>query len=130
MDKKSLIKTRDYENDDYNFILATWLRGLYYGNEWFNRIDKTVFMKNYHKVIDHLLKKPFIKINVSCLVEDPSVILGYCVSEPEILHWVFVKQPWRGIGIARDLIPHDITTVTHLTKCKLKPDIKFNPFLV
>lgn len=129
MDKKSLITNREYIADDYNFILATWLRGLYYGNDWFNKIPKTTFMENYHKVIDHIIKKPNTKIAVSCLLEDPNVILGYSVYEPKILHWVFVKQPWRGIGIAKDLIPHDITTVTHLTRSHIKTEYQFNPFL-
>lgn len=129
VDKRDLIHIRDSEPEDYNFMMATWLRGLYYGNDWFNRIDKDIFMDNYHKIIDFLIVKPSIQTRVACLKEDPSVILGYSVSEATTLHWVFVKRAWRNIGIAHDLVPKDIQTVTHLTNAWIKTDYTFNPFI-
>ncbi len=131
MDKKDLIMIRDFQNDDLNFILATWLRGLYYGNDWFHKIFKETFFKNYQIVIEKIMQRPGIKVHVCCLKEDPHVILGYSVIEPGILHWVFVKQAWRKIGIARDLIPDTTQTVTHLTNRSksIETRFHFNPFL-
>jgi hypothetical protein len=31
------------------------------------------------------------------------------------LHWIFVKKAWRNNGLAKSLIPNNITKVTHLT---------------
>lgn len=120
---------------DIAFIFATWLRGLYYGNDWFEAIPKDIFMENYHRVVEALLEKPSVEIRISCLKEDPSTILGYAIIERDrnAIHWIFVKEAWRRFGIAKSLIPEDQKWVmaTHLTKLgkRLKPrEMIFNPF--
>jgi len=135
MDKKDLIFTRDATPDDVNFIFATWLRGLRYGNHTFELIHQEIYFTLYHQVIEKLLSSPTVKIKVSALIEDPTVILGYCVSDQDVVHWTFVKDAWRGIGIMKSLLPKDFTTVTHITNIgeeiirKKFPHIIFNPFL-
>lgn len=135
-DKTTQLATRGYTDNDHNFILATWLRGLYYGDSWFSVIPKNVFMENYHRFIENRLKTPGIKISVVCLKDDPEVILGYSVSRTiegiNILDWIFVKSAWRNLGIAKSLIPQPIHAVSHLTKVgkSLKPaNVIFNPFI-
>lgn len=137
INKKDLIQVRKYSPEsDRNFILATFLRGLYYGDSWFRDIPKDIFMDKYHTVVEHILAKSTIEI--SCLREDPEVILGYSVFELDpingnILHWVFVKSAWRKIGICKSLVPSTIKVVTHLTKIgkALKPvNVDFNPFVI
>lgn len=133
IDKKDLITTRDYVPSDKSFILATWLRGLRYGNDWFLAIDSTAYFQTYHRVLEQLLASPNSTIKVACLKDDSDVILGYSVYKKNRLDWLFVKKAWRGIGIAKQLIPQDITVVTHLTTVgrsmlKKSPNIIFNPF--
>jgi hypothetical protein len=136
MNKADLITIRDYLPEDKNFILATWLRGLYYGDSWFSEVKKHTFMQVYHLVLNVLLEKPNNYVKVACLKEDPSVIMGYAIlsKDPKAIHWVFIKKSWRNIGLAKDLIPKDYTTVTHLTKTGLsiikKKNWSFNPFLI
>lgn len=131
--KNDLVTIRDFAEADSSFIFATWLKGLYYGNYFFREIDKDTFFKCYHRVIEKILLKPESFIAVSCLKEDEDVILGYAVCEPEVLHWVFIKDAWRKLGLAKDLVPKDIKYVTHLTEvgANIKPkEWKFNPFLI
>ncbi len=134
MNKDQLITIRDFTANDKNLIFATFLRGLYFGESWFSLIDKKIFMEHYHKVIEYILAKPSVSIKIACLKEDADTVLGYAIFESEKLHWVFVKRPWRGIGIAKDLVPSNVTTVTHLTKVGLsiiyKKGLAFNPFAV
>lgn len=127
----ALVATRPYREGDRNFILASWLRGLYYGSEWFREIPKEIFMENYHKVIDHILSRA--QVTVACLKDDEDVILGYSVHGGPKLHWVFCKKAWRGIGISKLLVPVGTTTITHLTKVAVSylrknPSVHFNPF--
>jgi GNAT superfamily N-acetyltransferase len=45
-------------------------------------------------------------------------ILGFAAHEGDVLHVVYVKARWRGLGVAKlllDVIP-DVATYTHLTK--------------
>lgn len=134
MTKNELVSIRDMQPEDKNFIYASWLRGLYYGESWFSLIPKNEFMQHYHKVIDFILNKPTVTIKIACLKEDADVILGYAVFEKDKLHWVFVKKNWRTIGIARDLVPSTTKTVTHLTKVGVsilhKHNLSFNPFVI
>lgn len=128
------------EEGDKNFILATWLRNLYYGNSNFGEVPKDVFMANYHRILEEHLASPNTKIKVACLKDDRDVILGYSVyrdaEERSVLDYVFVKQAWRKIGIGRTLVPENVFAVTHITtqglamlKTKL-PKAHYNPFLL
>lgn len=131
-DAESLVLIRDGCDGDINLIFATWLRGLYYGNDLFNSMKKDNFMKRYHDVIQLVLNKTGLIIKIAALKEDPDCVLGYSVSQESVLHWVYVKQAWRRLGIAKALCPLPLTACTHLTKIgqSLKPlDCEFDPFL-
>ncbi len=145
-DLKSLLLIRDYQASDHNFIYASWLNGLYYGNRWnpkvqrvrgapldfYSSIDKDTFMLNYHKVLDKLLSKPSVLITVAALKEDPEVAVGYAVTEKPVFHWIFVKEPWRKMGVGSMLVNlSDYDCYTHLTKVgwSTKPrHWQFNPW--
>lgn len=133
MIKSDLVSIRSLLPEDTNFILATVLRGLYYGGSIFSEMRKQAFMEKYHEVVKHLLIQNANTTKVACLKEDPSVILGYSLMSNETINFVFVKKSWRGIGIARDLIPSTIKSVSHLTKTGMsiakKQGWDFNPFL-
>lgn len=135
MNKSELVAIREAQMDDLNFIMATWLRGMYYGESWLSIMNKKEFMKSYHSIIEITLRNPNTKVMVACLKEDPSVILGYSVvsSVSNAVHWVFVKKSWRSIGLARDLVPKDVNAATNLTKVGMailkKKEWAFNPFL-
>lgn len=134
--KRDLITHRSFSQEDKNFILATWLPGLYHGNDWFKEIDETIYESVYPRVIERLLARPSVTTTLACLKEDPTVILAYVVYEGPILHYLFCKSDWRRIGISKDLLPKDLKEFTHLTKIgkslwKQKwAALKFNPFLI
>lgn len=152
MQKADLIAMRGYLPEDENFIYKTWLDGLKYGNSpnkldqdtdesnehWFKyafeEIEYKTFCEKYRKIINHILSKSGVSVKLACLKEDPGVIVGYSVADRDILHWVYVKVAWRNIGIASDLVPDNVTYVTHLTKpgiaIKRKKRWIFDPTLI
>lgn len=128
-----LYDIRDMKQEDENFILATFLRGIYYGDSWFSQIPKQIFMDNYKNVVAALVTKATIKI--ACLKEDPDVIIGYSIlsNDFQTIHFVYVKNAWRKQGIGRTLVPQHPKSVTHLTALgkELLPKLNgcsFNPF--
>jgi len=136
MSFQGLFSVRPTKKEDESFILATFLRGLYYGNTWFNLIPKQIFMENYGPIATKLIKSTKVMITVACLPDDPDVILGYSIlsTDASIVHWVFVKKIWRNKGIGTALVPAEPSAVTHLTDAgkdllerKYKTAI-FNPF--
>jgi hypothetical protein len=134
-DFTGLYDVRDFSDSDRNFVTATFLRGLYYGDSWFSLIPKSIFMESYQQVIKALLASPNVAVRVACLKEDPSVILGYCVLSKNqgTVHWVFVKAAWRKQGIGRSLLPESPLYFSHLSMLGKSlmskyPKTVFNPF--
>lgn len=132
---EGLYDIRDAKEEDKHFILATFLRGMYYGDSWFSFIPKQIFMTNYKPVAEALVNGNKTAIKIACLKEDPDVILGYSILSADYLtiHFCFVKAAWRQKGIARSLLPKYPTAVTHLTRLgrDLLPKLEntiFNPF--
>lgn len=130
-----LIKIRRGQETDRAFIMATWLRGFYFGNFWFKDISKNAFMKNYHPIITEILASKHTTVDVAVLKDDEEIIIGYSILghlyPNPTLHWVHVKTPWRKLGIARRLVPENSDTATHMTTLgwKIKPEtMKFNPY--
>lgn len=132
-----LYNIRDFKPEDTNFILATFLRGLYYGDSWFSQIPKPIFMANYQKVAEILVTDTNrTVIKVACLKDEPDVIIGYSIlsADYSTIHWVYVKSAWRNNGVGRSLVPQYPTQVSHLTSLgkelltKFK-DCIFNPFI-
>jgi hypothetical protein len=124
------IQIRDVREEDLPLIYSTWLLGLYHGCEWFGRIKKDSFFKNYKSALENRL--PHCKIKVAALSEDPDVILGYVCYRENVLDWIFVKKAWRKMGIAKMLMPKNIKACTHLTKVgrSIKPkEWDFDPFI-
>lgn len=132
IEKQNLVKLRSFKIEDRNFILATWLRGLRFGNDWYEAIPSDLYYEVYHQIVDAILLDPSVDIKVACLKDDEDVILGYSVYSGSRVDWVFVKQAWRKIGIAKSLLPPSIKTISHLTKCantwlKNHTDVEFHP---
>lgn len=130
-----LYEMRDYKESDKNFILATFLRGLYYGDSWFSQIPKDVFMDNYKYIAEALINNPNTVVKIACLNEDPDVILGYSIlgTNYQTIHWVYVKQAWRRKGIGKSLTPTNLAIATHLSELGRElllkyPGAIFNPF--
>ena len=133
----NLYEVRDYKPNDKAFIMATFLRGLYYGDSWFSQIPKDIFMDNYKRVAEAIVDNPQNNIKIACLREDEDVIIGYSVLSADfsVIHWVFVKSAFRLQGIGRALVPQNPSSVSHLSEVgkKLLPRFKdcvFNPFAI
>ena len=136
MNKTDLVAIREGTEEDRNFVYATMLRGLYYGETHFSEIPKQTFMENYHNVVSRILQSPDTIFRVSCLKEDPEVILAYVLlsRRSDAIHFSFCKKAWRNIGLVKSLVPRSITSATHLTKVGLslcrRKNILYNPFLI
>lgn len=134
-EKTNLMTLRPMERGDRSFILATFLRGLYYGNSLFRLIPSKIFYPRYHDIVERLIDSPNSITMVACLKDAPEVVLGYSiVTNSTRLDWVFVKRPWRKIGIAKLLVPDTIQSVSHITEAGKSilakhKNVVFDPFL-
>ncbi len=132
----SIYVVRDVKSEDKNFILASFLNGVYYGNSLFNLIPKAIFMENYKEIANELYNNQLkTVVKVACLKDDEDIILGYSILSADYLtiHFVYVKEKFRHQGIGKSLVPLYPTSVTHLTKLGIEllkrfPNTIYNPF--
>ena len=124
------------DSSDLNFIYDTFLNSLHYDTELGKSCRNDIFYPEYQKIIDRILLRSTIK--VACHQEEPSVIFGYLIFEPDILHYCFIKQSFRRLGIATALFNDSFTNgfvyATHLTRSGVptlkKFNLIFNPFIL
>jgi len=134
----ALYELREYTPGDKPFIMASMLKGLYYGSQRYGSFDKRMFMDSYKLIIEAMLESPDVAVQVACSTEASDLIMGYSLlsADYQTIHWVFVKTLYRKIGIGRTLVPQFPTHYTHAsdlapqltTKLQSKPT--FNPFLI
>ena len=126
---------------DISFIYSTWLKS-YRHNSAVGKsgIRKSVYFENYREVVDHLLQKS--TVFVACLPDELDVVLGYLVFEERVIHYCFVKEAFRLLEIATDLIrfadfpQNKETYYTHVTNNLSRvisqkfPNFTYNPFII
>ena len=119
-------------NQYKGLVYSKWMRSLRHGNDYFKLVDSDSYYKAYGRYIDTLLKQSEVWLAV--LTDDLDTVLGFSVCHGATVHYVHVHRDSRRIGIARLLLPPDVSTITHLTKMglllwpKLAPNAKFDPF--
>lgn len=130
------IHIRGLDKGDVNYIYSTWLNGFYFGSTRpKNPATKNTEFHFQNEVVKTILDNPNTFVAIACLRSEPDVIIGYSVFETKdnsvTLHWVFVKEAWRRLGVATMIVPKEVNEVTHLTKLAkaIKPHKwNYNPF--
>ncbi len=125
------ILVRDIEPADLDFIQASWKNSLCYTKPY-RYIPKSIFYNFYSSVISRIIGRPGIEIKSAVLETEPNIVLGFVVYEPGIIHWIYVKEDWRRLGIAKRLMPKGIKYSSHITELgwQIMPEsIDYNPFI-
>lgn len=97
------IALRPIREEDLPFVTDTWLRSY---RETNFAVPHDQYMETQRRVIKLLLRSS--RIAVACDPDDSDQIFGYAVWRPgpgrPLLHWAFVKQPFRRLGVFRRLL--------------------------
>jgi GNAT superfamily N-acetyltransferase len=115
-----------------NVIIAPFLNSLRYGNDLFKLIDRDAYYDSYKKYVDLLMRRPTAQVKMALLSDN--TVLGWCLYEPKIVHYFWVKKEVRRQGIGKSLLPKGFTAITHVTNQGIKwwvnyyPEVIFDPF--
>lgn len=107
-----MISVRAACEDDFNFLIATWLNFFYKNSYFTKRIRKSIYFLNHEKIVKNLLRKETARIVVAYPTELPEVIFGFLAYEEEtpecspIIHFAFSKEELRGKGIFTQMYKH------------------------
>lgn len=92
---------------DYPFILQSWVRTYTKDRRW-GPLSPRAVARAVHGSILGLLTSDGIEVRVATNPENPWFIFGYVVSDTKyehpVIHWVYVKELYRRMGIATDLV--------------------------
>lgn len=126
--------------NDIPFIYDTLLRSYKISSNIGKACRNGIFFTNYRIVLDNILHESDTLI--ACLKNEPNVIFGYIISDKSTLHYCFVKEAFRQLGIAKALYLEAIKQAdpnlgflytTHKTTYsdQIKSlKVPFNPFLL
>lgn len=93
------------KDSDLPFIYSSWLKSFKKSSSFAKRIRDSIYYKAHHEFITALLKSS--KAAIAHVPGDEDVILGYVIyqnSPRAIVHYVFIKEEWRMLGIAKALL--------------------------
>jgi hypothetical protein len=128
---------RPAREGDIPFIMATWLNSYRYDSAIGKTCRNAVFFDEYSQIIAAIMAGKHTKTLVACMKEDDDILFGYAVFDPQVLHYVFVKEAFSGFGIAKSLVECalPIDAYTHKTECvdeilRVNETIYYNPFLL
>lgn len=136
-----MFEIRRVEDADHPFIYDSWLKN-YAKSPLCSMIESQDFYPAHRRVVTSILERDTTFGFIAHPTGEPGVILGYVIGEPRILHFCFVKQAFRNMGIGRALFREarfdsGVFTFTHWTF--MTPSIlfkfkghqaKFNPYLL
>ncbi len=120
--------------EDKSIILATWLKGNYWGCDYYHRMEQDLYFQEFAKKIHKILNKPGTQIDVAVLEEAPAIVLGYIIYNDQVLYWAYTKRHYRKEGILSALLANmDFEYFTGNTPIGLsigkKKNLKYNPLL-
>lgn len=141
MSEKLVVKIRQALEGDASFIFNSWLKS-FRENGLARPVSNEVYFAEQHKLIERLLKSA--TTIVACDPKDPAQIFGWaCYERVEgifTLHYVYVKQPFRLLGLTAELLAdsgHDFKTAglfTHWTPAALKlhnkKNLLYHPYIL
>jgi GNAT superfamily N-acetyltransferase len=138
------IALRPALSGDYNFVLSSWLKSYFRNRQLFAQgaqLSEREYFVGHQRMVKWLLDRA--PVLVACNPDDESQIYGWACYEEDgdttVLHYVYVKAPYRGYGVGRTLftgLRHDSVRVvcTHWTrrlsddKAESKYNVERNPY--
>lgn len=108
---------RPFVDSDRNFVIATWLKGNYFGNSFFRQMPQNLYFEKYADHIQAVMSSQESHISIACDQDNETWIVGFAVFEKDNLHWCHVKEDYRKKGIATLLLKgRRVTEVKSTTK--------------
>ncbi len=117
---------------DQGLIFSTWLKGQYWGSEYWLRMEQDEYFKDYSSLITSYICKPGTGIDCAVLADAPDVVIGYIVFKDQHLYWGYVKSDFRKQGVMNMLLKNmDFETYSGSTRAghviAKKKKLNFNP---
>jgi hypothetical protein len=118
----SEIEIRPAKPDDLPFIYATWLKS-YRTSQFAQNIESKIYFSWHHKIIESILTRS--QVVIAHPTGQPNIIVGYLVTEPNVVHYCYVKFQFRKLGVATNLIQHQSIDPNQMQFTHATPDMNW-----
>jgi GNAT superfamily N-acetyltransferase len=92
---------RPAQEQDVPFITKPWLQALRQESST-RYLSDPVFFRGHGALIQRLLDRA--RTLIACDAEAGDHFYGFACGEPGLVHWIYVKGTYRGMGIGRALL--------------------------
>lgn len=110
--------------EEYAFVFDSWASS-FRKSPWAGCVPNHLWDQVSRACIGELLNRSLVVVAYRELADGTRRIMGYSVSEPGVLHWLYVKRDYRGMGVGKRLL--EFTTAgweqfayTHQTRASRK----------
>lgn len=94
---------RPIQAGDHAYIVDTWCRTYHaHATVYLGWIRCQDFVDQYRPTVMRLMKAGFVR--VLCCDDDESTIVAWACVRENLLHYIHVREDWRGEGHARKLL--------------------------
>lgn len=90
------------QTSDEGFVAESWAKTFQGSDASIRRIHPNFFNRSVYPRIEELLHGA--EVRIASPADDDVTIYGFAVLEPGLVHMVYVKKPWRRLGIAAALL--------------------------
>ena len=88
---------------DWPMVADAWVNTHRASSRATKMSEKSAFFSHQHRMVERLLKRA--QVRIAAPPDDDFTVLGFAVlEEPGVVHMVYVKAPFRKLGLARALL--------------------------
>lgn len=130
--------------DDIPFFYNATLQSHYYSSSTNKHILPGIYFAEHKLLLSRLLQHPTTRLSIVCDESSPEVIMGFCLhdTEDDIVHYIYVKRPFRRFGIGTMLMAYAEISVpqiqashwtydaTAIWRKHCYPGVAFNPYIL
>ncbi len=90
--------------DEFPLVFDAWARS-FKKSPWAGCVPNHLWDSVSRAMASEIINRG-AEVTVACidLPEGGRRVMGYAVTEPGVLHWLFVKRDYRGMGVGRALL--------------------------
>ena len=105
---------RPLKTSDHALITDSWVKS-YRGSPFARRIPDQVYYDHMYQAVRSMLELERENFEVLCAPFEEDVIQGWACTTKETLHYVFIGTAFRGLHLARTLLPERVRYYSHFT---------------
>lgn len=132
------VQIRPASPDDMNLVRKSWMRS-YRKSAAMSWVSDASYDHGMPARIERIVTAPGVRVLVASPPGDTLTAFGFLVAGPDALHYLWTKESWRRMGVARRLLLDAFPSTllprfTHLTKMgenlwlTKTPSAQYDPF--